>query len=131
MDAIITEDKNALEAMMCKNIKQYVPDLHGEIQKLFDAVDGEVIDYALQFGGPISVERRSDGRQISQRAISVNFSTSEGNYVLAVNWEIVCNFAPEETGIRYIILYSGSLSDPDKVKLAEIMATEGWGGWHD
>jgi len=130
MDAVKTRDIATLESMMCKNIKDNVLDLSDEIGVLVDAVDGDISKYRWERGSNY-VERKNDGRQINQQSVFIDFTTSGGDYLIVINWEIVCNFAPEEIGIRRIALYSGSTYDPNKVLLVEIMATEGWGGWHD
>jgi len=130
MDAVKTGDTAKIEALMCKNIKQNVPNLSAKISDLVDAIDGNIVEYRWERGSSF-LERRNDGRQISQQSVFIDFKTSDGDYLLVVNWEIVCNFAPEETGIRRIALYSGSTYDPSKAQLAEIMALEGWGGWHN
>jgi len=130
VNAVNAGDIAALEAMMCRNIKDNVEDLSSKIGELIGAVDGEIQAYRIESAGMFT-ENRRDGRQIYQRGFGVEFTIPSGDYLIAINWEVVCNFAQEETGIRYIILYSGSSYDPNTVKLAEIMATEGWGGWHD
>jgi len=130
MDAVKARDVATIEALMCKNIKQNVPNLSGEIGDLIDAIDSKIIKYRWERGYTYQ-EKKGDGRQISQQSVYVDFETSDGNYLLVVLWEIVCNFAPEETGIRRIVLYSGSTYDPDRVRLAEIAAVVGDNSWHD
>ena len=50
--AIETRDIDALESMMCRNIKQNVEDLPVKIGELIDAIDGKITDFNWEtFGG--------------------------------------------------------------------------------
>jgi len=126
MDAIETRNIDALEAMMCLNIKQNVTDLRSEIDALIDAIDGKVTEYDWKIeGGGYSGSR--SGKRIVQDNWGIYFKTPVKNYRLLVYWEVANNFSPGETGIRRIRL----VSETDDVLLNLISATEGVNDWHD
>jgi hypothetical protein len=126
--AVEARDVSALEAMMCQNIKDNVPDLSERISELLDMVDGEIIE-SLQNSDSVGSyhERDRKGRSITQVGIDFQLTTSTGIYNIHVWWETSNNFAPKEVGIRRI-----TLVDEDKsMRLAFISATEGVEQWHD
>ena len=123
-EAIKTRNVDALEAMMCKNIKQNVDDLPGEIGALIDTIDGEIT--ACDWSPSDSYDAAKYGKQIKQTGWTVQIDTANATYFMAVVWEITNNFAPGEMGMRWIAVF-----DKDRKMLAEIRATEGVGGWHD
>ena len=127
IEAVTEKDIDALEAMMCLNIKQNTENLHVKIGELLDAIDGEITEITGKPG--ISYyERREDGRTINQDGIwiYIKTSTSTDTFFLSVIWESANTFSIEETGIRGI-----ALQDPDGYSLVRINATEGVGEWHD
>lgn len=123
-EAIKTRNVDALEAMMCQNIKQNVDDLPGEIGALIDMIDGDITEWDWNPRG--SYDGAMFGKQIKQTSWSAQLKTTNGIYYIGVTWEIANNFAPGEMGIRAI-----SLVDEDRELLVAIKATEGVGGWHD
>ncbi len=123
-EAIETRDIDALEAMMCQNIKQKVDDLPSEIGALIDTIDGDITEWDWNPRG--SYDAAKFGKQIIQTSWSAQLKTTNGIYFIAVTWEIANNFAPGEMGIRAI-----TLLDEDRELLVAIKATEGIGGWHD
>jgi len=122
MDAIETRDVNALEAMMCRNIKRNVGDLPGKIGELIDAVDGKITGW--DWWPNSGYDGAKSGKKIMQKGWTIQLETVNGSYFLVVRWEIANNFAPEEIGMRAIALF-----DKDNKLLADIKATEGVGGW--
>ncbi len=124
MNAIETRDIDALEAMMCQNIKQNVDDLPGEIGALIDTINGEITSW--DWSPSSSYDAAKYGKQIKQTGWTVQIDTANTTYFMAVVWEIANNFAPGEVGIRRIAVFN-----EDREMLAEIIATEGAGGWHD
>lgn len=128
VDAIATRDIEAIKAMMCKNIKDNVPDLLGEIGKLFDAIDaiGDEAEVTWEWSGGYS-ETRDGGRKIGQSGLDIYFKDSGRNYALFISWEIINNFSPDERGMRRISLFDIE----QKVTVFTISATNGGIGWHD
>lgn len=47
--AFVDRDVEALEEYMCLNIKENVDDLPGEIQKLYDLIDGEITETSFDY----------------------------------------------------------------------------------
>ncbi|NLO45820.1 MAG: DUF5104 domain-containing protein [Clostridiales bacterium] len=129
--AIETGDVAALESLMCLNIKENVEDLPGKVGELMDAIEGEIVESTWKSGGGSYFERREKGRQIVQAGVDIYITTTEGTYLVAVWWEAVNTFKPEETGIRNIALCDPELSVTDGYVLVRISATEGIGEWHD
>jgi len=127
MDAIMTEDIEALEAMMCKNIKQNVPDIRGQIRELIDSIDRDVFEFSQRFGTASYSESDRDGRRISQTGVSINIKTSVKDYYLAITWEFINNFSPDERGIRHV----GISEQGQPGYIFFISATEGVARWHD
>lgn len=125
INAIKEKDIDALEALMCQNIKNNVNNLPEEIGKLMDAIDGEIIDSSWKAVGNYN-ENRGNGKAILQVDLDIYLTTSEANYKLLIVWETANSFAKEEAGIRAIVLLI-----PHGSTLADIRATEGIGEWHD
>ncbi len=128
IEAVKERDVDALEAMMCLNIKQNTENLHARIGELLDAIDGEIIEITYKPSGFSYIGNEQDGRSLIQSGMVFNIktSTSAGTYCLYVMWETANNFEPKETGIRSI-----GLQDPGGYSLASINATEGIGEMHD
>jgi hypothetical protein len=111
VSAINTHDIASLEAMMCQNIKDTVPDLRNEIVRLIDAVGGEIKEYHKTFGGWSKSINDGIGR-LYLRSDGITFQLSGKAYNLAITWGIVDNVNPEETGIRRLTLLDPDLVDP-------------------
>jgi hypothetical protein len=127
IDAVKSKNIDALEAMMCKNIKQNTADLRGEIDKLLNAIDGEIITLNRGSNGGGYYESRNDGKTISQQILTFNITTATEAYVLVVTWETANNFAKDEVGIRNI----GLVRLNPTTSLVIIRATNGIEDWHD
>lgn len=123
-EAIKTRNVDTLEAMMCKNIKENVDDLPGEIGALIDTINGDITSW--DWSPSSSYDAAKYGKQIKQTGWTGQIDTANTTYFMAVVWEIANNFAPGEVGIRRIAVFN-----KDREMLAEIIATEGAGGWHD
>ena len=125
ISAIKAKDVDALEALMCQNIKENVNNLPEEISKLMDSIDGEIINSSWENVGNYDAKHGDDGA-ILQVLFDIYLTTSEGDYKLLLTWETANSFAKEEAGIRAITLLI-----PHGSTLADIRATEGIGEWHD
>jgi len=128
MDAVLAKDIAALESMMCKDIKDNVPDLRTEISKMLDLVDGAITGSRwTAFSGSYVI---SDGlgKTENQGSIDIYITTTVGYYCLGMVWETANSFAMEETGIRNIALVEIlPIEDPAQkyVRLAMITAPGG------
>lgn len=127
IEAFKNEDVDALEELMCKNIKDNVENLPEKIQSLFDAVDGEIIEATYESrGGSYSGSNPGKG-SITQSGVFIYITTTNNIYDISFWWETVNTYRPEETGIRAIAL---AKTDTNEL-LERISATDGVGNWHD
>jgi len=124
MNAVKTNDITALEAMMCRNIKQNIADLPGEISKLLDTIDGEITTFTWKTFGAFTASH-GIGKSLGQMTLAIDFTTSAGSYRLGMMWEYSNSFQPKEKGIRNISVHS------EGEVLALITATNGVGEWHE
>lgn len=124
MEAVKERNIDALEAMMCFNIKQNVQNLHGKIGEMLELIKGDITEASWEGGGS-SYDIGKDNKAVLQGGITIHLTTSEGTYIINVWWEDANNFAREETGIRSIRLLDSNLNE-----LNSISATEGI-SWHD
>jgi hypothetical protein len=118
INALETQDIPALEALMCKNIKDNEPNLRGEIGKMTAVAEGGITESSWDTGRYSYISRDGDGHSFVQVSIDIYIHTSNGRYVLNILWESSNNFDQEEVGIRRI-----SMRDSD-VQLVQIKATE-------
>jgi len=126
---INTHDVPALEALMCGNIKQSVPDLRGKIGEFFDAIDSEINAFTLGSKGTYSADH-GNGKSLRQKVIQINFETPSGFYAIVSTWETYNSFQPNEMGIRAITI--GEIVPPSTATmLYDIRATNGVGEWHE
>jgi len=102
MAAIQARDIDAIEAFMCKNIKDNVPDLRGEISNLLDAIEGTITSHSTEFFDDFSVA--SGGRTIMQGMSITKITTSAAKFQVNIIWEYYNNFSLAERGIRAIRL---------------------------
>ena len=75
VEAINKSDANALEAMMCLNIKQNVEDLQGEIDKILDAIDEVIDSYSWTKG--YSRDSKADGERLYYQSVDISFRLSD------------------------------------------------------
>jgi len=130
MTAIQERDIDAIEAFMCKNIKDNVPNLSEEIEKLIDAIDGEItsISSTVEDGFYGS----SGGKTIEQTDSFSHIDTATKKYHLLVTWEVYNNFSFAERGIRYIRLAIITDNEVEPLEqIARIRATEGIWNMHN
>gem|GEM_PF-1111823 len=125
INAIKEKDVDALEALMCQNIKENVNNLPEEINKLMNSIDGEIINSSWKNVGNYDAKHGDDGA-ILQVLVDIYLTTTEGDFKLLLTWETANTFAKEEAGIRAVTLLI-----PHGSTLADIRATEGIGEWHD
>jgi hypothetical protein len=123
MAPIMTPDAEALEAMICKNIKDNTPDLSEQIARLLQLTEG-VTSYSAE--GSDSYEGRRGSNRIFKQHVDIRFQISAVKYGLFIAWEIN-NFSPAEKGIRHV-----NLTNMDtRELLIDFVSTEGFMQWHD
>ena len=127
MSAIEARNITALKDMMCKNIKNSVPNLTGKIGELIDCIDGDITKFEQIWGNAYYAETKSSGKKISQVSFAISITTSTKAYHLSILWEYVNNFSKDERGIRRI----GIAEQGQSEYMYTISATNGIFDWHD
>ena len=136
--AVENKDASAIEAVMCKNIKDNFDDLTGEINKMLSYIEGDIESITWKrFGG--YYENDGNGNSVKQNDQSYTIITSKGVYGISVTVETDNSFASEELGIRAIALNTQIKNTrPNSAYeyiygefLYRIFATEGIGEMHD
>ncbi len=136
--AVENKDVSAMEAVMCKNIKDNYDDLTGEINKMLSYIEGDVDSITWQRLGAYS-ESDGKGNSIAQNNQSYEIITSKNIYGISIVIETHNSFSTDELGIRAITLYTKTKNtNPDDSReyvygetLIRIAATEGIQDWHD
>lgn len=131
-------DASAMEAVMCKNIKDNYPNLTDEINTMLSYIEGDIENITWEtFGG--YYENDGKGNFARQNDQSYEIFTTKGVYGIILTIETANSSAPEETGIRAIGLqklkenpnpnsYYKYIFDEN---LYKIFATEGIGELHN
>lgn len=127
VSAFQKESVSELQALMCQNIKDNVDNLPEEIQKLYDAIEGENAEFSRRSIGGGDCHVTTDKGTISQIGIDIVVTTTTNKYVIGIWWESVNTVNPEEMGIRSIAI---SKLDPLE-SIHGIKATGNLSGWHD
>ena len=136
--AVENKDASAMEAVMCKNIKDNYDDLTGEINTMLSYIEGDIESISWETGGGYS---ESDGRgnSITQNHQDFEIITTECVYGISVVVETYNSFSSDELGIRAIALDSLIKNTNPNISreyvygetLYKIFATEGIKEWHD
>jgi hypothetical protein len=127
MCAIETRNIPLFEDQLCRNIRNNTENLSERITELFNAINGEILEFSWTTVGAYS-GNHSNGKSIRQIGVNIRFKTETvENYVLVLTLETYNSFQPTEMGIRAASLaISGS-----GIALADIRATNGVGEWHE
>ena len=136
--AVENKDASAMEAVMCKNIKDNYPNLTDEINTMLSYIEGDIESITWTKKGSYT-QTDGKGNSISQNSQNYNIFTTEGVYGLSVVVETYNSFSLEELGIRAIALHTEiKNTDPSipyeyiySENLYKIFATEGIQDWHD
>ncbi len=128
MEAVKEKDVKTVESLMCKNIKDNTKDLSGEIQALYDCIEGDIVSIDWQYRGGDYSETHRDGKSISQVCFEIIINTTVDEYSIGITWETVNNFQPDETKIRNMGLI---FRQEPYERLYIIRATEGVFCWHE
>lgn len=136
--AVENKDASAMEAVMCKNIKDNFDDLTGEINKMLSYIEGDIESITWKsFGGHYIND--GNGKSLKQNSQNYTIITSKGTFSLSLTIETDNSFAPDELGIRTIALHK-LIKNPDSNSsyeyisdgvLYKIFATEGIGELHN
>ena len=123
------KDVNAMENLMCYNIKQNTKDLPDKINEMYSLVEGDIIEFIEKDSGFSFSESHGDGKQMLQTNLFISIITTQGEYLVRVTWETINTINPEEAAIRSIVLLQKSETVFES--LYAIRATEGIGEWHE
>ena len=136
--AVENKDAFAMEAVMCKNIKDNFDNLTVEINKMLSYIEGDIESITWETGGGYS---ESDGRgnSITQNHQDYEIITTEGVYGISIVVETYNSYSSDELGIRAIALDSLIKNTNPNISreyvygetLYKIFATEGIKEWHD
>lgn len=126
MDAIENRDIDALEAMMCQNIKDNVENLPEKIGEFIDTLPGEIIKWELDTNPSFSTyEKNGKGKVIQEIEIeAIVYTTVGGPYEVSVIWQFINNYQPEELGIRTFELLDKNPELPVQKCIALIIQTQ-------
>ncbi len=103
--AVENKDASAMEAVMCKNIKDNYDDLTGEINNMLSYIEGDIEKITWKrFGG--YYENDGNGNSVTQNDQSFDIFTTEGVYGFIVTIETSNSFSTDELGIRAIALHT-------------------------
>lgn len=136
--AVENKDASAMEAVMCKNIKDNFDNLTVEINTMLSYIEGDIESITWKKSGGRYIND-GNGKAISQNDQSYTIFTTNGVYGFSVVIETDNSFAPDELGIRAIALNSKiKNTNPNDSReyvygelLYKIFATEGIGELHD
>ena len=91
--AVENKDASAIEAVMCKNIKDNFDDLTGEINKMLSCIEGNIEKITWKrYGGYFVNDGK--GNSVTQNDQSYDIFTSEGVYGFTVIIETSNSFSP-------------------------------------
>lgn len=103
--AVENKEASAMEAVMCKNIKDNYGDLTGEINTMLSLIEGDIESITWKkFGG--YYENDGNGKFVKQNDQDFIIITSKGIYGFSIVVETDNSFAPDELGIRAIALHT-------------------------
>lgn len=136
--AVENKDASAMEAVMCKNIKDNYPNLTDEINTMLSYIEGDVESITWESFGSHYIND-GYGKAMNQIDHSYQIITTKGVYGFTAVIETDNSFNPEELGIRSIGLHTLTENpNPNSsykyiygVHLYEISANEGIGKLHD
>lgn len=114
IDAVKSNDIEAIEEMFSKETKNNLKDPAKEIGDFLQTIDGEIID-AKYHSGTGEEDRSGAGYVYSFRGWIIEFETTESTFWLWVSWVRADTKSPEHCG-----LVGMSISDTSYNMLAEI-----------
>lgn len=114
IDAVKSNDIQAIEELFSKETKQKLEDPQKEISDFLQTIDGEIID-AKYHSGTGEEDRSGAGYVYSFRGWIIEFKTTENTYWVWISWVRADTKSPEHCGLVGI-----SISDTSYNRLAEI-----------
>ena len=104
IDAVESNDINALKEMFSENQKSSIAQLSNRLQNLVEMIDGEIIDAKQILGvGHESVESGM-GYTLKQKAWRIEFKTNKDTYYLLIGWTCVDTLKPKNVGLHTLAL---------------------------
>lgn len=104
IDAVESNDTDALEEMFSENQKNSIPQLSNKLESLVEMIDGEIIDAKQIIGvGHESVESGM-GYAKKHKNWWIEFKTTKDTYYLLVGWNCVDTLNPKNVGLHTLAL---------------------------
>ena len=114
IDAVKSNDIDALEKMLSEETKKNLEDPQKEISDFLQTINGEIID-AKYHRGTGEEDRSGAGYVYSFRGWIIKFETTEDTYFIQVNWIRADTKSPQRVGMSSLLLY-----DADDNRIADI-----------
>jgi hypothetical protein len=109
MFAIKRKDISALEAMMCKDIKENIKDLPNELDHFMGCMNGEITN--ISWDSADSGEEIEHGLiEVGYAGVDIFFQTETESYDLYIKYMYRNKNNPKEIGLRRILLEPGETS---------------------
>ena len=132
LDAINTQDRNALYDAFCPKVREEYSELANDIDKAFEFLGGEIQTYEKPellsegetFGG-------GHTSRLTGESTAYEVTTQNDVYKVFIGIVLVCDEKPSEVGIQNIKIYNLKY-DIDDENRAENMVSIGdfWGSWY-
>ncbi len=106
--AFSEKDVDALEGMLCDDIKEETENLPEIIQEMFDKVDGEFTEVTWKIP---ETPFYGDMHTFSASIVNLYLTADGQTYRIEMLWAAACTYAPEETKIRAIVIHMPDFSD--------------------
>lgn len=99
IDAVKSEDIEALEKMFSDNKKEEIENLSEKLQTMIELIDGEIInaEFLAGLGGESS--ESGMGYAVHSYSWEIEFETSKSSYILLVSWVKTDTLEPENVGL--------------------------------
>lgn len=114
IEAVKNKDAKAIENMLSYSTKKSSDGLLEQIEKLFNTIEGDIVDAGWYCGGHDSVKKDYASVE-SSTSWGIMFETTEDNYLLHVCWVRIDTIKPENVGMTGITLF-----DMDRNILTEV-----------
>lgn len=98
VDAIKSNDIQAIEEMLSKEAKQRMGDPQKSISEFLQTIDGEIVD-ARQVGGGGESSESGSGYVYKVKTWTVEVNTPQNTYLLSITWIISDTRSPQHVGL--------------------------------
>lgn len=122
MNAVEKKDIQALEDMMCKNIKENVDNLSDKIGELINTIPEEIESWELLTSPHVSSNTSNGGEHLAEHGRTIYIKTANGEYEMCFVWQTINTYDADERGIRDLRVIK-IIPDPERPeqKLKEVI----------